>query len=38
MAKHGWHQLLDGAPWFEKEGAYPIAAYSEFIPPPRRGR
>jgi hypothetical protein len=37
MAKQGWHQLLDGAPWFEKEGAYPIAAYSEFMPGPRLG-
>jgi hypothetical protein len=38
MAKHGWQNLLDGAPWYEKEGAYPIAAYSEFMPAPRLGR
>jgi hypothetical protein len=37
MAKQGWHQLLDGAPWYEKEGAYPIGAYSEFMPAPRLG-
>jgi hypothetical protein len=38
MAKRGWQQLLDGVPWYEKEGAYPIAAYSEFMPAPRLGR
>src|SRR5262245_12551893 len=35
MAKQGWKQLLDGAPWFRGEGKYPIPAYSEFMPPPR---
>jgi hypothetical protein len=35
MAKQGWHQLLDGTPWFEHEGAFPVAAYSEFMPAPR---
>jgi hypothetical protein len=34
----GWKQLLEGFPWFEGEGEYPIAAYSEFMPPPRFGR
>jgi Peptidase family M28 len=38
MSKQGWHHLFDGAPWYEKAGAYPIAAYSEFMPPPRLGR
>jgi hypothetical protein len=38
MSKQGWHQLLDGAPWYEKAGAYPITAYSEFMPAPRLGR
>src|SRR5262245_20022638 len=38
MPKHGWQQLLEGAPWFEREGAYPVAAYSEFMPAPRLGR
>ena len=38
MAKQGWQQLVDGASWSEKDGAYPIAAYSEFMPAPRLGR
>ncbi len=37
MSAQGWKTLLDGAPWFTGEGAYPIAAYSEFMPPPRLG-
>jgi hypothetical protein len=37
MATSGWKQLLDGAPWFRGPDRYPIAAYSEFIPPPRLG-
>ena len=35
MSTQGWKQLLDGWPWFQGEGTYPIAAYSEFMPPPR---
>jgi hypothetical protein len=35
MSTPGWKQLLDGWPWFRGEGSYPIAAYSEFMPPPR---
>jgi hypothetical protein len=35
MSTHGWKQLLDGWPWFRGQGSYPIAAYSEFMPPPR---
>ena len=38
MPPSGWKQLLAGAPWFRGEGRYPIAAYSEFIPPPREGK
>ena len=34
----GWQKLLAGYPWFAGEGNYPIAAYSEFMPPPRVGR
>lgn len=34
----GWKQLLRGWPWFQGEGRYPIPAYSEFLPPPRRAR
>jgi hypothetical protein len=37
MTLAGWQQLVAGAPWFRKEGSYPIAAYSEFMPPPREG-
>jgi hypothetical protein len=37
MALAGWKALLDGAPWFRGAGNYPIAAYSEYIPPPRAG-
>src|SRR5262245_55292135 len=37
MPKSGWEQLLAGAPWFQDDGKFPIAAYSEFIPPPRLG-
>src|SRR5262245_46241254 len=35
MALPGWHQLLAGAPWFRGAGRYHVAAYSEFMPPPR---
>lgn len=35
MSTQGWKHLLDGWPWFRGEGNYPIAAYSEFMPPPR---
>jgi len=34
----GWKQLLPPGPWARRPGAYPIAAYSEFMPPPRLGR
>src|SRR5712692_330841 len=37
MPSSGWKQLLARAPWFQGAGNYPIAAYSEFIPPPRLG-
>jgi hypothetical protein len=33
----GWHSLLEGHPWFRCNGCYPIAAYSEFMPPPMLG-
>ncbi len=36
-AGDGWSRLLEGYPWFEGEGRYPIPAYSEFMPPPRLG-
>jgi hypothetical protein len=40
MAKtmSGWKQLVEGAPWFRGPGSFPIAAYSEFMPPPREVR
>src|SRR5579864_3666225 len=34
----GWKQLLPPGPWCRRPGAYPIPAYSEFMPPPRLGR
>ncbi|MHB1423458.1 MAG: M28 family metallopeptidase [Gemmataceae bacterium] len=35
MKLAGWKRLVDGAPWFRAAESYPIAAYSEFMPPPR---
>ena len=37
MSAPGWNALLDGAPWFTGQDAYPITAYSEFMPPPLLG-
>ena len=34
----GWMKLLEGAPWFNCDGCYPLAAYSEYMPPPKLGR
>jgi hypothetical protein len=34
----GWAKLLEGSPWFNCDGCYPIAAYSEYMPPPKLGR
>ena len=34
----GWENLLDGHPWFDGTGSFPLPAYSEFMPPPRVGR
>ncbi len=34
----GWPQLVEGWPWFQGAGQYPISAYSEFLPPPLLGR
>jgi hypothetical protein len=33
--QQGWKRLLADWPWFTGNGNYPIAAYSEFMPPPR---
>jgi hypothetical protein len=33
-APYGWKSLLKGYPWFRCNGCFPIAAYSEFMPPP----
>jgi hypothetical protein len=38
MALSGWKRLVEGAPWFRKAGSYPIAAYSEYMPPPQEVR
>src|SRR5437764_13991786 len=35
MPTSAWSRLLAGWPWFRGEGAFPIPAYSEFLPPPR---
>jgi hypothetical protein len=34
MARPVWDRLLGGYPWHRGAGAYPLAAYSEFLPPP----
>jgi hypothetical protein len=34
----GWQKLVDGFPWFAEKGAFPLPAYSEFMPPPRLGQ
>ncbi len=33
----GWHKFLKGYPWYRCNNCYQIAAYSEFMPPPRLG-
>src|SRR5262245_32321041 len=38
MPQPSWKQLLDGYPWHRGPDSYPLAAYSEFMPPPRLGR
>jgi hypothetical protein len=38
MATTGWKQLLKGWPWFRGKESYPLAAYSEYMPPPLLGR
>jgi hypothetical protein len=37
MAAQGWRKLLEGYPSYNGEGSYPIAAYSEFMPPAHLG-
>ena len=34
----GWKKLLSGYPWFNCDGCYPLAAYSEYMPSPLMGR
>ena len=34
----GWQKLLDGYPWFNCDGCYPLPAYSEYMPAPLVGR
>jgi hypothetical protein len=34
----GWQKMLEGYPWFNCDGCYPITAYSEFMPSPMVGR
>src|SRR5260370_25066842 len=37
MAAHGWQKLLEGYPCYQGAGSYPLAAYSEFMPPAHLG-
>jgi hypothetical protein len=34
----GWQKMLNGYPWFNCDGCFPIPAYSEFMPSPLLGR
>jgi hypothetical protein len=34
----GWQKMLEGYPWFNCSGCYPLTAYSEFMPSPMVGR
>ncbi len=34
----GWKKLLDGYPWHNCDGCYPLPAYSEYMPSPLIGR
>src|SRR5215469_18092938 len=36
--RKGWRQLYEDWSWMHGEGRFPIAAYSEYMPPPRIGR
>src|SRR5438552_16734789 len=38
MQSEGWPQLFDDWSWARGEGRFPIAAYSEYMPPPRIGQ
>ncbi|HEY7308686.1 MAG TPA: M28 family peptidase [Gemmataceae bacterium] len=38
MTRSGWQALVEGVAWFRSAESYPIAAYSEFMPPPREFR
>ena len=33
----GWHRLVEGYPWYNRAGAFPLPAYSEFMPAPQLG-
>ena len=34
----GWHRLVEGYPWYNRAGAFPLPAYSEFMPAPQLGQ
>src|ERR1700680_522871 len=38
MKNQGWHRLFSDWSWARGDGCFPIAAYSEFMPPPRIGQ
>jgi hypothetical protein len=33
----GWHRLVEGYPWYNRPGSFPLPAYSEFMPAPLLG-
>lgn len=37
MTSPGWKQLVEGWPWFQGEGRFPVLPNSEFMPPVRLG-
>jgi hypothetical protein len=37
MKSTGWRLLAESLAWRESSGSYPLAAYSEFMPPPHLG-
>ena len=38
MKTRGWQKLVENYPWFNCDGCFPLAAYSEFMPSPLVGR
>ncbi|HVN57277.1 MAG TPA: M28 family peptidase [Bacteroidales bacterium] len=38
VKNRGWKSLMEGFPWFDCDGCYPLPAYSEFMPSPIIGQ